>query len=123
MPTGDMYLDRRKHKRAQTKLSVTYKVMADDEFEKTVPDDERRRSVQTEDISTSGLQLICDEEIGRDKIVRLDVTISATDETLATFAEVRWTRYDDVLRKYRVGLQFLVIKEDHIAAIKKITGE
>ena len=123
MPTGDMYLDRRKHKRAQTKLSVTYKIMADDEFAAPEPESDRRKKVETEDISTSGLQLICNEEIGRDKIVRLDVTVAATGEALATFAEVRWVRFDESLKKYRVGLQFLVIKEDHIATIKKITGE
>jgi|ERR1035437_3524603 c-di-GMP-binding flagellar brake protein YcgR len=123
MPIGEMYMDRRKHKRAQAKLTVTYRVMSDDEFEKPVPETERRRKVETEDISTTGLQLICDEEIGKDKIVRLDVDMDNTGGTLATFAEVKWARRDDALKKYRVGLQFLVVKEDHIAAIRKITGE
>ena len=123
MPKGEMYMDRRKHKRAQAKLTVTYRVMSDDEFETPVPETERRRKVETEDISTSGLQLICDEEIGKDKIVRLDVDMDNTGGTLATFAEVKWVRRDDALKKYRVGLQFLVVKEDHIAAIRKITGE
>jgi c-di-GMP-binding flagellar brake protein YcgR len=123
MPKGDIYIDRRKHKRAQTKLNVTYKVMANDEFEQRGPEADRKRRVETEDISTSGLQLICDEEIGQDKVVRLDVSLNGTGENIATFAEVKWVRRDDVLRKFRVGLQFLVVKEDHIAAIRKITGE
>lgn len=123
MPKGDMYLDRRKHKRAQAKLSVSYKVMADDEFDKSLSEAQRRKKVETEDISTTGLQLICDEELAKDKIIRLDVTLKGTTDTIATFAEVKWIRMDDVIKKYRVGLQFLVVKEDHIAAIRKITGE
>ena len=116
-------MDRRKHKRAQAKLNVTYKVMANDEFEPRGPEADRKRKVETEDISTSGLQLICEEEIGQDKVVRLDVSLNGTGENIATFAEVKWVRRDEILNKYRVGLQFLVVKEDHIAAIRKITGE
>lgn len=123
MPQGDMYLDRRKHKRAQAKMTVTYKVMADDEFEAPVPEDLRRRKVETEDISTSGMQMICDENIEKDKVIRLDFVLSGSGESIATFAEVKWVRFDEFLRKFRVGLQFLVVKEDHIAAIRKITGE
>jgi c-di-GMP-binding flagellar brake protein YcgR len=123
MPKGDMYIEKRKHKRAQTKLSVTYKVMANDEFEPRGPETDMKRKVESEDISTSGMQLICDEEIAQDKVVRLDVSLNGAGGNIATFAEVKWVRRDDALRKFRVGLQFLVIKEDHIAAIRKMTGE
>ena len=122
MPEGDMYLERRRHVRAAKKMHVRYKVMAGDEFEKLPPDAEQKRAVWSEDISTSGMQLICDEELKVEKVLRLDVTMDK-GEQLATFAEVKWVKKDEKLRKYRVGIHFLVIKEDHIEAIKKITGE
>ena len=123
MLNGNMYLDRRKHKRAKVKLNVSYKVMADDELDVSLPESQMWKKVETEDISTTGLQLICDEELDKDKTIRLDVTLKSTNNIIATFAEVKWARMDDILKKYRVGLQFLVVKEDHIAAIRKITGE
>jgi c-di-GMP-binding flagellar brake protein YcgR len=123
MPEGDIYMERRKHKRAFTKMHVKYKVMAGDEFETVSADHEKKRLVTSEDISISGIQLICDEELKIDKVVRLDVSVDDGGQTLATFAEVRWVRRDEQLKKFRVGMEFLVIKEDHIAAIRKITGE
>ncbi|MCE5301451.1 MAG: PilZ domain-containing protein [Spirochaetia bacterium] len=122
MPQGNLYMNRRKHARVQKKMAVIYKVMAGDEFETVSPDIERKRNVESEDISTSGMQLICDESLDPDRIVRLDVKLGGTDE-LVTFAEVRWVRKDESIKKYRIGLEFLVVKEDHINSIKKITGE
>ncbi len=122
MPEGDIVYERRRHFRAQKVLHIKYKIMAGEEYEKHTPDMDVKRSVVSEDISTSGLQLICDEEMKLDKVVRLDVELDSATP-LATFAEVRWVRYDEKLKKFRIGLQFLVIKEDHILAIKKLTGE
>lgn len=121
MQGREAYLEKRKYKRIQKKLLVTYKIMAGEEFEKQPPELERKRSVHTEDISISGLQMICDEDLSVDKILRLDIRIDG-DEPLATFAEVRWSRKDAVLDKYRIGLEFLVIKEDHINVIKKLSA-
>jgi c-di-GMP-binding flagellar brake protein YcgR len=121
MAQGEVYIEKRKHRRINKKLLVTYKIMAGDEYEKQPPELERKRSVNSEDISISGLQLICDEELKIDRILRLDIKL-AGDEPLATFAEVRWCRRDEAMKKFRIGLEFLVIKEDHINIIKKLLG-
>jgi c-di-GMP-binding flagellar brake protein YcgR len=123
MPTGDLYIDRRKHRRVQTKLHVTYKVMSGEEFDIKLSEPEKKHSVETDDISTSGLQLLCDEELKKDSIVRLDVEVNHAGENIATFAEVRWIRRDQAINKFRIGLEFLVVKEDHIVIIKKLIGE
>jgi c-di-GMP-binding flagellar brake protein YcgR len=83
---------------------------------------QEKKNGTSEDISISGIQLICEERIPVDQIVRLDIVINETQEPLATFAEVRWIREDSGIKKFRVGMEFLVIKEDHIEAIKKIIG-
>ncbi|MGD0566434.1 MAG: PilZ domain-containing protein [Candidatus Goldiibacteriota bacterium] len=122
MPASEGYLEKRKYSRVAKKLPVVYKIMAGDEFEKQPPELERRRTVHTEDISISGMQLICDENLSVDKILRLDIKIDNSQQ-LATFAEVRWSKKDDKLNKFRIGLEFLVIKEDHINIIKKISSD
>ncbi|HRU39548.1 MAG TPA: PilZ domain-containing protein [Candidatus Goldiibacteriota bacterium] len=121
MPEGQMYVDRRKHKRVEKILKVSYRVMPKEESEKELASASRRH-VSSADISTSGMQLLCEEELKPDNILRIDVSLDEGGQ-LATFAEIRWVRNDEKLKKYRVGLEFIVIKEDHITAIRKITGE
>lgn len=122
MPEGQIYIDRRKHTRVDKKLNVSYRVMPKEETEKEIFGAVKKH-VQSVDISTSGMQLICDESIELDRVIRMDVMLDGSDEPLATFAEVRWARRDEKLKKFRIGIEFLVIKEDHITAIRKITGE
>ena len=121
MPEGEIYIDRRKHKRVDKKLKVIYKIMPKESIEggdgETV-----KKHVNSEDISVSGIQLICDDDLPIDSVVRLDIMLE-DNSSLATFAEVRWARRDSRLEKYRIGMEFLVIKEDHISAIKQLTGE
>jgi c-di-GMP-binding flagellar brake protein YcgR len=122
MPEGQIYLDRRKHLRVDKKLNVSFRLMPKEESERDAIN-AAKKHVESVDISTSGMQLICEEHIDVDRVIRMDVVVDGEDAPIATFAEVRWCRHDDKLRKYRVGIEFLVIKEDHISAIKKITGE
>jgi len=122
VPEGEIRIDRRKHRRVAKVLRVAYMVMPKEEAEKDILLISKKY-VESADISVSGIQLICDEQIEPDRIIRLDVYIDDESEPIATFAEVRWVRHDDKLKKYRTGLEFLVIKEDHIAIIRKITGE
>jgi c-di-GMP-binding flagellar brake protein YcgR len=120
MPEGELSLERRKHKRAEKKLKVMYKQMAKDEAARVLLPD--KKNVESEDISISGIQLICEENMQLDQILRLDIVIDPGGEPLTTFAEVRWVRNDTQLKKYRIGMEFLVIKEDHIEAIRKLIG-
>ena len=122
MPEGEIRIDRRKHKRVEKVLRVAYKVMPKEDAEEDIILISKKH-VESADISVSGIQLICDEQIGLDRIIRLDVDVEGENSPMATFAEVRWIRHDEKLKKFRLGLEFLVIKEDHIATIKKITGE
>lgn len=117
-----MYMERRKHARADKVMKVSFRVMPKEETEKEAFN-AAKKHVESVDISISGMQLICDENIELDRVIRMDVVMDGEAAPLATFAEVRWVRRDEKIKKFRVGIEFLVIKEDHIAAIKKITGE
>jgi len=121
MPEGDLYIEKRRYKRVDRKMRVTYKLAPSSEEEEGKIDT-AKKLVETADISIDGLQLICEEDIPISSLLRLDVEIEGENKPLATFAEVRWARFDTQIKKFRIGLQFLVIKEDHVEAIKKITG-
>jgi c-di-GMP-binding flagellar brake protein YcgR len=122
VPEGQFYMERRKHIRADKNMNVSFRVMPKEETEKEAFN-AAKRYVNSVDISITGMQLICDDNIEIDKVIRMDVVLDKAAPPLATFAEVKWSRRDDKLNKYRIGIEFLVIKEDHIEAIKKITGE
>ena len=123
MPEGEIYIEKRRHRRVDKKLKVTYKITATEEEAEDINLNRQKVSVLSVDISLAGMQLICDEDIPIDKIVRLDVEVEGEDKPLVTFAEVRWVSKDEKLNKYRVGMEFLVIKQEHTDVIKKITGE
>jgi c-di-GMP-binding flagellar brake protein YcgR len=119
---GRLYMERRKHLRVDKQMKVSFRIMPKEETEKEAFN-AAKKYVESVDISITGMQLICDDSIELDRVIRMDVMMDGEDSPLATFAEVRWVRRDEKLKKFRVGIEFLVIKEDHIAAIKKITGE
>ncbi len=120
MPEGEIFIEKRRHKRVEKKLKVFYKILNKDEIENEV---NVKQVVESSDISISGIQLLCGEKIEIEQIVRLDIIIEEHQEPLTTFAEVRWTKFDDKIHKFRVGMEFLVIKEEHINIIKNLTGE
>jgi c-di-GMP-binding flagellar brake protein YcgR len=117
-----LYEEKRRHKRVNKSLKVVYRVMQDAEIG-IIESEKARKTVESLDISVCGIQLICDEQFEADQVLRLDVTVDGEDKPMATFAEVRWCRRDSQLARYRIGMEFLVLKEDHINVIKKMTGE
>lgn len=118
MPEGEIYIERRKHKRVEKKLRASYRLIFRDELESDI--ELNKIKVESIDISTSGIQLICDENIDIDNIIRIDIEIPIEKTSIETFAEVRWCRFDNEIKKYKIGLHFLVIKEDHINLINRL---
>ncbi len=118
MPKGEIYIERRKHKRVEKKLRASYKLISRDELESE--SESKKIKVESIDISTSGIQLICDEDIETDSIIRIDIEIPIEKTFIETFAEVRWCKFDNQIKKYKIGLHFLVIKEDHINLINRL---
>ncbi|MFP4466522.1 MAG: PilZ domain-containing protein [Candidatus Goldiibacteriota bacterium] len=121
MPEGEIFIEKRRHARKEKILRAAYKCMETDE--EAGERDLKNEKIQTytADISISGIQLLCEESFDIDTVLRLDVFVDDVEKPLATFAEVRWCFKDPEIKKYRTGLEFLVIKEDHIAVIRKIT--
>ncbi len=120
MPEGEIFIEKRRHKRVVKKLKVFYRVLSKDELDEAVNE---KKVVESSDISISGIQLICDEKLSLEQVIRLDIIIEENKEPLTTFAEVRWIKFDESIKKFRAGMEFLVVKEEHINIIKNLTGE
>jgi c-di-GMP-binding flagellar brake protein YcgR len=119
MPQGEIYSDKRKHSRIEKKLKVTYKIMKDSDVGIEAVE-KSKKHVESSDISICGIQLLCDEHFKPEEVLRLDIYVEGEEKPLATFAEIKWVRKDEKIGKFRTGLEFLVLKEDHIDAIKRL---
>ncbi|MBN2753767.1 MAG: PilZ domain-containing protein [Candidatus Goldbacteria bacterium] len=119
MPQGEIYSDKRKHSRIEKKLKVTYKIMKDSDVGIEAVE-KSKKHVESSDISICGIQLLCDEKFIPEEVLRLDIYVDGEEKPLATFAEIKWVRKDEKIGKFRTGLEFLVLKEDHIDAIKRL---
>jgi len=119
MPQGEIYSDKRKHNRIEKKLKVTYKIMKESDVGIEAVE-KSKRHVESSDISICGIQLLCDEVFKQEEVLRLDIYVEGEEKPLATFAEVKWVKRDEKIAKFRIGLEFLVLKEDHIDAIKNL---
>jgi c-di-GMP-binding flagellar brake protein YcgR len=118
MPEGEIYIERRKHKRVEKQLKASYRLITRDEL---ASDTELiKTKAELTDISTSGIQLICNENIEPDSIIRIDIEIPIEETFIETFAEVRWCKFNNKIKKFKIGLHFLVIKEDHINLINRL---
>lgn len=117
MPEGEIISEKRRHKRVTKALKVQYRMLNDSE--EAAISDKKKKIAESIDISVSGIQLICDEPVKLESVIRLDIEIDK-GQPLSTFAEVRWIRIDERTGKNRLGLEFLVIKEDHIKIIQSL---
>jgi hypothetical protein len=118
MQNGDLYVERRRHKRAQKKCRVNYKlIMADDEAE-TIKKSASRATGESEDISVGGSKIEGDMQGESGDIVRLEVIIEGRAEPVVTFAEVKWV----APAKNNFGVEFLILKDGDKQAIEEILG-
>ncbi len=119
MPQGEIFLERRKFKRVDKRITVSYKVVSlpaeIDEIKKKL----EKSVVESSNISVGGIQLIDDEDLASEQILRIEIK-AENGETIITFAEVRWSAKDNRLGRYRTGIEFLVLKDEDKEIIEKL---
>lgn len=120
MPEGEIFLERRKFKRADRKITVTYKVVSLPAEIAEIKKKLEKNTVETVNISIGGIQLIDDEELSAEQILRIEIKAEDRPATIITFAEVRWSAKDSKLGRYRTGIEFLVLKDEDKAIIEEL---
>ncbi|MCX7697876.1 MAG: PilZ domain-containing protein, partial [Candidatus Goldbacteria bacterium] len=105
------------------KIKVTYKVVSLpkelDEIKKKI----ERNVVESSNISVGGIQLLGEEELVPEQILRIELETEKKTDAIITFAEVRWCAKDNYINKYRIGIEFLVLKDEDRQIIEEIVGE
>jgi c-di-GMP-binding flagellar brake protein YcgR len=120
MPEGQIYVEKRKYKRVDKKILVSYKVVSmPAEIEKIKKQAEKNIS-ETVNISIGGIQLINDIQLTAEQIIRIELVLTPGSMPIITFAEVRWCAKDSALGRYRTGIEFLVLKEEDQKLIEEI---
>ncbi len=123
MPESELYLERRKYKRVDTTISVSYKVVSHEIEAEDIKKQAEKIKIESANISLGGIQLLDTRELKPDQIIRLEFNIDGAKEPVITFAEVRWVANDKNIGKYRTGIEFLVLKEEDKKNIEKLIGE
>ncbi len=118
MQDGNLYVERRRHKRAQKKCRVNYKLIMADEEAQAIRKNSARVTGESEDISLGGIKVEGEMQGEKGDIVRIEVLIEGRTEAVVTFAEVKWVAPD----KNNFGVEFLILKDGDKQAIEEILG-
>jgi c-di-GMP-binding flagellar brake protein YcgR len=122
MPDAQIYIEKRRHKRVDKKVTVTYKVVSmPSEIEK-IKSAAEKNETQTANISVGGIQLIDEAGLSPEQILRIELKLESIKSNIVTFAEVKWSAKDDNIKKYRTGIEFLVLKDEDKKMIEEIVG-
>ncbi len=120
MPEGEVFVERRRYKRIDKSLTVKYKVVSLPAEITEIKKAAAKSTTETINISLGGIQLIDDEELVPEQILRIEMTPEGRSEPVITFAEVRWCAKDNRAGKYRCGIEFLVLKDEDKNLIEEI---
>jgi c-di-GMP-binding flagellar brake protein YcgR len=122
MPDAQIYIEKRRHKRVEKKVTVTYKVVSmPSEIEK-IKSAAEKNETETANISVGGVQLIDEAGLSPEQILRIELKLESVKSNIVTFAEVKWSAKDDNIKKYRTGIEFLVLKDEDKKMIEEIVG-
>jgi len=120
MANAQIYVEKRKFKRVEKKITVTYKVISMPAELEKIKSAAVKNETETANISVGGIQLIDDSPLKPEQIVRLEIKLPNHPAPIVTFAEIKWSAKDDDIKRYRTGIEFLVLKEEDKAAIEEI---
>lgn len=81
------------------------------------------KTAEVENISEGGALLLMDVEIPPEQIIRFYINLDEYSVKICAYANVRWSKYEPELQKYRVGMKFYYLKDAHREAIKRIIKE
>ncbi len=121
MEKGELYIERRKHKRVEKKFSVIYKIISAEE-ESEIKQGLIKKVGESSDISIGGIRIEGDSAGKPEDIIRIQIFVDQKTEPITTFAEIKWVK-DLEPGKKAMGLEFLILKDSDKEIIKEIVGE
>jgi len=119
MTEGELYVERRKHKRVDKKFRVNYKVIMAEEEVKEIKKNIARHEGESQDISLGGTRLEGVMGGVEGDIIRLEVSVEGSPAPITTFAEIKWVK-DAEGDKKSFGVEFLILKDADKKVIEDI---
>jgi hypothetical protein len=121
MDNGDLYIERRKHRRSDKKFRVNYKVIMGEEEAQEIKNAAIKISGESSDISLGGIKAAGPMSGKQGDILRLEITTEGRVEPITTFAEIKWVKGNDDMKTF--GLEFLILKDADKNLIEEILGD
>jgi c-di-GMP-binding flagellar brake protein YcgR len=121
MAEGELYIERRRHKRIDRNLKVTYKVIKAEEEVREIKKNITKQAGKSTDISLGGIKVDGDIPGMQGDVIRLEVVVEGRKEPITTFAEVKWIKGEGAERSF--GLEFLILKDADRQLIEEIIGK
>jgi len=120
MEKGDLFIERRKHKRMDKKCSVRYKLISADEsaeIKKTAI----KLNAESADISLGGIRMTVETNAQIGDIIRVEVILDEKKDIVTTFAEVKWVKGKEAIKE--IGIEFLILKDKDRELIYNLLGD
>ena len=106
--------ERRKHTRLDLALPIRYRIVRNQrEIQKLI----QQKSSGSRNLSAGGLCVLVNEDVTKEDIVKLQLTLPDEEKPVVAFAEIVWIEPKGA--ENLIGLRFLAIKEQDVA---RITG-
>lgn len=111
MAEGTLFIEKRKHKRVEKELTVTYKLVPKDNASASM-----RLEGKSKDLSSGGIRIEGDPIGEQEDVIRLEFTLDGVN--VITFAEIKWIR--EMGGKKQFGIEFLALKNEDKEKIEKL---
>lgn len=112
MPEGEIVAERRAHIRVSKSVLITYRILVSaTEIDNAVTRG-KKRTAKSFNLSAGGIGFIADENLSPEQIIKITFELEGKEQTIKTYAEVRWSKQDNKINKYKTGIEFIVIREE-----------
>jgi c-di-GMP-binding flagellar brake protein YcgR len=112
MPDGEIVAERRAHIRASKSILITYSILVSaPEIDNAITRKEKR-TAKSFNLSIGGIGFIADENLSPEQVIKITFELQGKEQPIKTYAEVRWSKQDNKINKYKTGIEFMVIKEE-----------
>jgi c-di-GMP-binding flagellar brake protein YcgR len=116
---GELYIERRKHKRVDRKYTINYRVISAAAEAEAIKKSSVKSAAESNDISLGGLRAEGNIAGKQDDIIRVEVFLEGRKEPVTTFAEIKWVK-ELPDNKKSFGLEFLILKDSDKELINSI---
>ncbi len=116
MPEGNMFIEKRKHKRATVSYTVKYKLMPKDSSMEALKKEGKSTDLSAGGVRVEGLSIGTTGDV-----IKVEFKTDQKEEPIVAFAEIKWQRKQGNADQF--GLEFLALKEEDKEIINKIIEE